>query len=361
MPNGLQRFLGQTYLMGLVEDVRTGIPKILPEKFWTLKTATKGDSGEYTRYSGTRQLLPRVEYGAPPVRVKLEAIGTFQVKLAHFNAEIQLRPQDYINLRKYDSREFMNKGKDEVDRQAALFMQKRDNTKVAMVHSMLSQGTISFDGAGNLLPTTSGAALTIDYGVGANNRNQLNSVISATWATTSTNIPKDIENLQIRSLQQTGRPITTAAYGVNLPGYLAKSDFTKTWLERNPMMNDEWLKGSNVIPNGLFGLNWIPGGRTFFQDQDNTVQTWFGADQVTFFPDLDSEIYEYMEGTIDVPTSTQVFEDISSVWNSFAERLGDFMYALPVMKPITAELIAGSTFLPIWKVPDCLYIADVVP
>jgi hypothetical protein len=359
MANGLHRFLGQTYLMGLVEDVKTGIPKVLPDKFWTLKTSTKGDAGEYTRYSGTRQTLPRVEYGAPPVRVKLEAIGTFQVKLLHFNAEMQMKPADYQSLRKYDSREFMNRGKEEVDRQAALFFQKRDNTKVAAVHSMLSQGTISFNSAGDLLPTTSGAALTVDYGIGANNRNQLNSVLSASWATDTTNIPKDIEALQIRSLQQTGREITTAVYGASLPGYLAKNTYTKTWLERNPTMNAQWLNGSNVIPNGLFGLNWIPGGRTFYADQDGTTQTWFGADQVTFIPDLDSEVYEYVEGTYDVPTSTNVFENISSVWASFAERLGDFMYALPVMKPLTAELIAGSTFLPVWKIPDAMYIADV--
>jgi hypothetical protein len=358
MPNGLHRFLGQTYLMGLVEDVKTGIPKVLPDKFWTLKSATKGDAGEYTRYAGTRQTLQRVEYGAPPVRTKLEAIGTFQVKLAHFSAEIQLKPQDYMSLRRYDSREFMNKGKDEVDRQATLFLQKRDNTKVALVHSMLALGYIYFDAAGNLLPTSSGAALTIDYGIGANNRNQLNSVLSASWATDSTNIPKDIEALQIRSLQQTGREIKTAVYGASLPGYLAKNTYTKTWLERNPTMNAQWLNGSNVIPNGLFGLDWVPGGRSFFVDQDGSTQTWFPADQVTFIPELDSELYELMEGTIDVPTSTQVFEDISSVWNSFAERLGDFMYALPVMKPVTAELVAGWTGLPVWKVPDAMYIAD---
>lgn len=360
MANGLNKILGYAYLTGLVEDVKTGIPSVLPNAFWTTTSETTGDAGIYTRYAGTRQTLRRVEYGAPSVRRALEPIGEFPVKLANFFEHVQLKPLDYIAVRDYTSYTPMNRGKAEVDRQAELFVQKRENTKIAMVHSMLAKGAIYFDTDGNLLPTSSGAALTIDYGINANNQNQLNGVISASWATASTDIAANIIALQKRALQLTGYPIKYAFYGSAVPGYIAANTVAKEYLVRNPAANDKYLN-TGVIPDGFLGLTWVPINTAFFVDANGATQDWFASDKITFAPEIDRSVYEYMRGSYYVPTTYQPTDSLQAAMASFKEVVGDYGYAVPVMNPLAAELHLGHIGLPIWKVPDALFIADVVP
>jgi hypothetical protein len=362
MANGLETLLGHVYLSGMVEDVKTGIPQVVPDAFWSVTTTADKDSGRYTRMSGSRKTLPRIAYGATPPRVDLEPIGVFDVKLATVGGHIAMDPKDYMALREWTAYAKQNRGKAEIERQVQQFAVKRDNTRVAMVHSMLSKGAIYFDSAGNLLPSSSGASLTIDYGISANNQNQLNSIITASWATTSTNIPLQLENLHERAAQLTGYEVTHAFYGAKIPGYLSSNDYAKEWLVRNQQMRDQWLNSPSTIPDGLFGIKkWIPVNRAFFVDQDGSTQTWFGDDAITFTPDIGMDVYEWMKGTYLVPTSFQPTDSMQSAMASYAERVGDWGYAVPTANRLSAELHMGMVGLPVWKVPDAIFIADATP
>ncbi len=362
MAKTLQQLLGYTYLTGLVEEIKTGVPDLLPPAFsgGATKKGTIGDQGLYTRYAGTRQASRRTEYGAPSRRRELRPISQQAVKLIHSFEHIRLNVLDYQLLRRFDSWDHQKRGLEEVERQAALFRQLFDNLRISLTVSMLALGYIYFDVDGNLLATSGSATLTVDYGIGANNRNQLNGLIASTWATATNDITLHIRNLKLRARQDSGYPVKYAFYGKNIPSYLSQNNYVKEYLVRNPAMQESWLKDPEV-PQGLLGLTWVPMHESFFEDSANSNQTWFGADTVVFAPEITPAVYQCLEGTYPVPTSYQPLNDVGQAMASHVDRQGMFMYALPASDPPTASLYAGDTLLPLWLVPDALYIADVTP
>ena len=48
---------------------------------------------------------------------------------------------------------------------------------------------------------------------------------------------------------------------------------------------------------------WLPAYEAFFNDQNDAAQTFVGADNVVFCPEIDPTVYEMMEGTYMVPSS----------------------------------------------------------
>ena len=44
MAKSLESILGHVFLTGLVEQVKTGIPKVLPDAFWSTKKDVLGDA-----------------------------------------------------------------------------------------------------------------------------------------------------------------------------------------------------------------------------------------------------------------------------------------------------------------------------
>jgi len=366
MAKTLEQVLGYVYLCGIVEDVKTGIPDVLPPKFWANKKGTLGDQGRYTRYAGTRQTARRVEYGAPSMRRALSAVGVFDIKLMHFFEHLTLDVKLYQSLRGYDNYQPQNFGQQEVDRQAVQFRRLFDNTRLSALYSMFALGYIYFDGNGNLLPTSSGAVVTVDYGIAAANRTTLLDVASATiitasWATASTDIPLHIRKIKETSVRRTGHPLKYALYGRNIPTYFASNTQVKEFFYRNPRMQDHFLT-TGELPDGLFGLSWIPVQEgAFFSDQDATIQNWWDADQVTFIPEPEEMLFHWMEGTYPVPTSFQPMASLQAAKESFELKQGMFAYGVPTSNPMTAELHHGDTFLPVWTTPDAMFIADTTP
>lgn len=361
MAKTLEQILGYVPLCGVVQAVKTGIPDVLPSEFFTTRKDVMGDSGRYTRVTGTRQTAKRVEYGAPAIKRELSAIGSYDVKLAHAFQHIDLDVKTYQSLRSYDSPEVQNLGQQEVDRQAAEFRALFDNLEKAAVYSMLSNGAIYFDSNGNLLPSSSGASLTIDYGVSANHQNQLNGIIGASWATATTDIPSDVRAIQKQSVLDTGYTIENAFYGINIPSYFAgNTSYVQPFLSRSPQMREMFLD-TGEIPSGLFGVkNWIPVHTAFFNDNDGTNQSFFGDDKIVFTPAVNSTWYELLYGTYPVPKTFGPVGSLQGAMNSFELVRGMFGYATPIDNPMTARLYFGHTFLPVMKM-DCIFIADVTP
>jgi hypothetical protein len=360
MAKSLEEVLGYLPLTGVIQAIKTGIPSALPEAFWRIKKQVPGVSGRYTMVKGTRTVAPINAYGSPALRAPQKGIEVKDVKLLHAFGEIVFDPLVLQTLRNYDNYEMQNLGVQEVDRQQQEFRVRFDNLRVAAVHSMLTLGAIYFDAAGNLLPSSSGAVTTVDFKIAANNKNQLNGIIAASWATATTDIPLHIRNLKNRAAQLTGYPLKYAFYGANVPTYLTANNYVKDYLSRNPVFAQKFLEQSE-IPDGLFGLTWVPASVGFYEDSGGTNRQFFGGDTVTFAPEIDSTVYELMEGSFMVPSSVAAAANAGAALNSLRTVYGMGAYAVPTDNPPTVILRAFDTFLPVWKVPDALFIADTTP
>lgn len=360
MATTIRDLLGLVPLTKLVERVKSGIPDNLPAAFHRVNRKVVGNACRYTQVRGTRQTARFSMYGAAASLVEQGDIEEKDVKLLHAYSKIKMDPLIMQCLRNYTDYTLMERGKDEITRQSERHKRRHDNLRLASMYMMLGSGVIYYDGEGNLLPTSSGAKVTVDFAIPANNQGQLNGLISASWANANTDIPLQLRNLRFQAAKDTGYELKHAFYGLNVPSYLTQNNYVLDYLARNPQMARPYLdKGE--IPDGLFGFSWTPIYTSFWEDSSNTNQSFFGADTVVFTPEIASDVYELVEGTYDVPTTYNPVADLIAANNSFQQMYGLCSWAQATADPPAIWQFAADTWCPLWLIPASVYQADVVP
>ena len=361
MSKPLQQILGGANMTGVIQSVKSGLPNLLPAGFTTPTRKVVGNTARYRKVDGNRELARLVQYGAPAALVGRRGVTETAVSLLHSFESIQHDPLVLQNLTRLDSEELQALAVDEIDRQSMEFKRRFENLRLCAIYSALSDGKLWFDAGGNLLFTSAGAAVTVDYGVPAGNRDQLGGIIGASWGVAGTDLIGDVQAIKKAALQTTGYPLAHAFYGANVPGYLANNTAAKAYITGTPALATQSYT-SGEIPAGFAGLKWHPVYAAFGVDGAGTVTEFFGADTVVFTPEPSPDWWELIEGSYLVPTSIgKISEDPASSAASLSMQFGMFSYAKVTDNPVTVEHFAGDTFLPVLKVPAAVYIADVTP
>lgn len=358
MAKSLQQILGYVTLTGTIQATTRGIPNPFPEAFMTKTQDVVGNKGKYTRFTGQRKTARLNKYGGPAYRRNLMPVGEVDVKLFHLYEKITLDPLLMKALRSYDSYE-QDRGIQEVGRHVAEFGALFQNANIATTAQVLNSGILYWDADGNLLPSSSGSAESHSFNMSANNQNQLNGIITASWALPTTDIPLQLRNLKKRAAQLTGYPLKYAFYGENIPTYLTQNDYVIDYLSRNPSVNVEFLQAAEL--GELFGLTWVPVYTSFFEDSADTNQAIWGADEITFTPEVSADWWEVLEGSYEVPKTIDIVTSAESAMSSMDTVYGMFSYGKAEHDPPGVSVFMGDTRLPVLKVPDAIYQADVTP
>lgn len=349
-------------LMRPIETVKTGIPNVLPPEFFSVKEDVLGHQAEVVELPGTRRVARVAPYGSPPKQIEHVPLSNRTITLLHTIEELGFRDELFRILRNWDQYVPMQaRARDEIVRQGVAFVSRQDSLEVATLTSFLgNQGVAWFDGDGNILPSSSGAKLTVDQGIPANNKNQLNGIIAASWATATTNIVQHVTNVKNEAIQLTGYPLKYAFYGKNIPGYFAANDYIKTMWQFNQAYSNNWLTTGRMPPE-MLELTWLPAYSAFFEDQTGTRQQLFPADGVTFTPEINLDTYTMYRGSYPVPTTFGPMADAEAALRSFTEVYGRFRYAYVKVNPSGIVDCMGNTFSPRFKVPAAYFCADVTP
>lgn len=361
MSQTIQQIIGGVNLTGLIQGTTTGIPDVLPAAFYADRQTVNGDTGEYTRVTGTRQTARIAAYGSASQVAALKDIAKIPVKLIHTVESIYHNPITLINLFKYNELAIQRLGIDEVARQTREFKIRFDNLRVASAESALFTGQINFGAGGNLQPTSAGAVVSVNFGVPAGNQNQLNvdgtgNIIAIPWTTATAPIVSQITKIKKAARKLTGYPIKIAFYGENVPDYIFASTIYKNYLALNPMANQQANAGE--IPNGFCGLQWVPAYEAFFEDQNGVNQDIVNPNGVTFTPAPSIDWWGWLEGTYPVPTTVgAVTGDGSQSMASIMTTAGMFSYGMVTADPPTVKHVAGDTFLCVLKVPKAVFQA----
>lgn len=349
----------------LTESVQTVKPKLPrpPEVFFTTTEDVPGTKARLIEFGAQRKSARISPAGSPPkVREKISLNDKALVLLS--SAEEMEYSEELINVfMNWDSytpqQQFAAR---QVLYQGEAFADLFDNLETACCQATLANGVLYFDGDGNLLPSSSGAVITVDQGVPANNKGQLNSLLTGSFADASFDIITFIEQkLKPRALQDTNYPIRTAIYGANIPGYLANNNFTKlAWAYQNDYANYYMTQGG--IKPGFLGLNWIPASEWYWQDQNGGTQVTFPADQITFMPQVDRSTWTWYRGSTQIQTQWGPLASAMAALKTASEIYGRWRMAW-VPPASTFKIIdsAGTKFLPRMKVPGAVYFLDTTP
>lgn len=364
MAKTIQQVLHAKSLTGLIQAINPGLPRVLPNGFYTPTRNVRGNTAEYTKVEGRRDVAMAVQYGSKSKAATQKGVARVPVTLWHSFMNMAHNAEVLDMLRQYDRPEAQNFGMQELERQSRGFATIFENTRQSLMHSALFTGYIYLDGDGNLLPTSSGAAITIDFGVPAAHRSQLDilgagNIIAASWATAGTDIIAHINGVKSALTRKTGYVPMHAFYGKNIPSYFARNTGIGALLQTDRQLAE------GLGSNGTFqvgGLTWHNAQDAMFVDQNGAIQGWLGDDSVIFTPNPGADWWELLNGSYVVPngvksiggTAVDMLADLQRVF-------GRFSYADLTLDPPGITHYAGDTFLPVLKVPLAIAIADVTP
>lgn len=359
--NDLETIIGYKNLCGVIQGVKGGTGMDFPPEFMRVTKQISGNTGEYTRVDGDRKLARIVAYGSPSQRRDLVGISKVPVNLLHA-FEHELLPASILMALQDSNAQKQEMGQAEIARQTGAFAARFDELRKAMVRSIIATGQIHFDADGNLLASSSGAAFSIDFGVPAGNKDQLDvfgtgDIIDTSWDNSAATISTHIRNIKAAAMRLTGYEITNAFYGANIVDYLLGNTAVKALLTNNGTVQSALETGT--IPAGFLGIaNWKAMDASFFEDKDGTLVEQFSDDNITFTPTPSPDWWGFIEGSYAVPTNLgEVSSDAGGV--SLAEIFGRFSYAHVVNDPTGIKQYAGDTSLPVLQVPKAIFIATV--
>ena len=357
----IQDILSWRNISESIVKVETGIPDRLPPAFSTVKEQVSGDRTTWVTFRGQRQLARRGEYATPSKSRTRRPIGEQSATCLHFPEHIKIQHELHLRLRNPNDLLAQKMARDLLARAGADHRTLFDNTRIAVTTLMLSLGYCYFDEDGTVLPSSSGAGLTLDYGIGANNRNQLNGIIDTSWDNPTAPIIQHITNIKIKNRQNTGRETKHAFYGKNIANYLFTNNTLKTYWQFNSKMYESFAADPGMIPKGFAGLEWHPMGDTFFDDSTDTVQQIWDNDQVTFTPEIDRNVYTLFEGSLVAPVygAPTISGDLLGAVSNFQEVFGMGGYCVPEVDPVGLKYVMFDTFIPVWKNELDMFIADV--
>lgn len=357
----LEQILNYRNLTGVIQSIKSGIPQPLPEAFYRVGRRVSGDKAEYFRITGSRQTARLAQYGSPSQLRDLRGLDNINVKLLHTIESQQWPLTLTINLSKMSELTKDDEGRQQAEYQSGEFKRLFANLRIAATLMTLFSGKIYVDKNGNILPTSTGSAYTIDSYVPSSNQGQLGGTISTKWSNTAANITTQLINLKNKASKTTGYEIEYAFYGDSVPEWIAANATAKEYLARNPQMQQQYLN-TGLIPNGFGGIkNWVYAGNAFYQDNTGTNQSLLGASQVVFTPAPSPDWWDTFEGSYPVPTSVvpEVGADATTMLGRVSEVFGTFQYGLLTMDPPSVKQVAGDTFLPVLKVPAAIWQATV--
>lgn len=367
MALSIEEILGFVPLTKAIETVKAGVPRLLPPAFYNRNPQFRlmGDKTRRIETAGTRKNAKIVPYGAPPRQIDHLPLSGRDVRLIHTEEKIMFSHELFLQLREFESYTVMQKLAEEARRQVMNAVTRQTNLESSATNVMLANGKIWFDSDGALLATSSGADLEIDYGIPANNQNQLNGIIDASWALATTNIPLHLKNIRAQARFTTGYPLKYALYGKNVMSHLLRNNFIKDYLVSlgGASFAKQFLDTGELPPKFL-DFEWVAMNETFFDTEAGVTTEVWGADTVMFAPDpSDPNVYGIYEGSYPVLTKFDMTSDVMGQFANWNHQSGSYAYGYPSFPPQPLGLagVYGDTFLPALMTPSAYFLADVTP
>ena len=358
----LQQVLGAKNIIGIIQGIKPGLrEKILPPALLTPSRKVSGNYGTYQKTVGERRAARTTAYGSPALVYEPTGVAEIPVNFIHSFQQIAFKPDTLMNLLAEGDETRQRLGMETVARQTADFTLTYRNLRVAAIMQLLATGKVQFDVNGIITNDATKVAHSVDMGIPATNKNQINlprydingkvissSIIDASWATAATSILTQLDTLRVAAVQLTGYPLELAFCGQNIKKYLMNNTEYKDYMKRYAPAQEAAYKGQ--IPAGFQDLTWIEMKESFFvQDLPNDGSSLtpnkalplFDPDTVCFTPAIDPAWYELIEGSFPIPGGEEEGDNAEQLMGRMIEAFGHFGFA---KRQDGGALLDGHTF-----------------
>lgn len=322
--------------------------------------------GSYDVFNRTQDLASGRVPGTAPLNVIPQKVGRVRFTIPRSAERIPLTDEDLVNRRQIGQAVTIvdSMGENYIMRQKRFLAEKVGNMIEFQTAAML-RGSYTFDTVGDeLRHSFSGGEETIDYQIPAGNKNQLNmlgagNIIGTSWATTTTDIPGDVLQVNDAMNALTGMGIEHAICNSNTFQYVLNNDKVKAQAGTSNTPYEQYQRtGPGHFAVILKAIPWLQ-----WHIIDYKLRVWDGSsayaltsliadDQVTFIPTPNASWVQYLNGgevVTEGPNGTRAF------------RSGAYFYGYPTWEPSGWNLCEVHNGFPALYNPNAIATADVTP
>jgi hypothetical protein len=269
-----------------------------------------GRSFAFDVFDHTRKVATARVPGQAASRQKPQKVGTTSGVFPRAAETIALLDEDLLNRRRVGGQldELDDYGESYLTRQEAYLGQRFANLIEFQTAAML-RGSYTFDEQGDdLLHGFSGGSHTVDFLQPAGNRNQLNmlgagNILNADWATSTTNIPGHLANVNAAMVQLTGWGLAHVVLTSAGWQHVINNEHVRALGGSANVVYDALQRaGAGEFTAVLKALPWIT-----FHIVDYGLEVWTGSAEVytrliednhaAFLPDPSPRWVQFLEGS----------------------------------------------------------------
>lgn len=318
------------------------------QRFWT-------DDVEYLMVGDVRDAAKFNKRGAPARVTDPVGLSKAHISLVHTFNEMRLGVDVLRMLRANSDNTLQRKGQEYVQLQMLAFAKRHYIQKQVFMAKAFSDGIIYISPEGEILESSSGNAYSIDLGVDASHKDQLDiggDLISASWATASTKILDHLDDIS-QAAQDAG---------VAPPVHVWLHGNARRWFRNNDQLKANWsaitpiteIVNSNGFELNGFKFHFYSGS---YVGQDGNKHPFIPEDQAIITPELGDWFFNAI-GCELIPTKIGQ-TGLNAVQNDLIEVFGDFAFADIVNNPPRVALFLGGNYMYAFREPNAVWMPTV--
>lgn len=314
------------------------------------------DTVEYIFLGRVKSAAPLNKRGAAARLIQPTGADARKVTLAHVFNELRLGFDSLRALREPDNWTLQKLGRTEVMKQLQDFGTRHMMTKRVFLAKALADGVVYTNFEGQILESSTGAEQTIDLGVPASHKSQLNiggNVISAAWDVAGTDILGQLDNLTYAAEVE----------NVDPPKHIWLNSQNKKWFRLNTELKayysgvrplNELLNEDTVEING-YVFHFFGGTYT---DASGSTQPFIPLTKAIITPDLGPWFMNAI-GLEYVPTSIDIAGSTDEALANVVEQYGPFAYSKFEHNPPRLSVYMGDNFMYAFRNPKSIWIPTI--
>lgn len=326
-------------------------------------------SGQIREYTGDRfEFAFRAAMKEPaPANLRGQAARVLQptglaerrVYMLHAFNEVGLSMDALQMIRRPNDETLQRKGREEIQRQFEDFGDRHRIFRAVCLAKTLSQGVIHFNTDGQVLESATGAAYSVDFGVPATRKGQLDpgsgAIIGLPWDNPAARILDDLDDIRIQAESE----------GVGEPRHIWLHHAAKRWLRDNTQLQ-EYVKGSpemveRVLAGSMIedlnGWTWHFFSGTY-QAADGSSKPYIPLTQAILTPDIGPWL-RAVNGSELITGFEGIRSSVDEALGEITEVFGDFAYVKLVDNPTKLVLRMGTNFVHAFANPGSVWMPTV--
>lgn len=318
-----------------------------------------GDRFEFAYNAAMKEPAPANFRGQPARVLQPTGLSERRVYMLHAFNEVGLSMDALQMIRRPGSLTLQEKGRQEIRRQMEDFGDRHLIFRAVCLAKTLTTGEIHFNAGGQVLESSSGAAYSVDFGVSATHKTDLNpgsgAIVDTLWDDPAAKILDQLDEVRIQAETDNAEEPRHIWLHHAAKQWLRDNDQIKAYVQGSPEKVDRILSGSFI--EDLAGWHWhfYSGGYTAV---DGTTKPYIPRNQAVITPDVGPWL-RAANGSELITSFEGIRSSVDSALAEVTEVFGDFAYVKLVDNPTKLVLRMGSNFVYAFANPNAVWMPTI--